>query len=148
MFFLDVLSRFAHVGTAIMMVGGTMFLLFVLLPSSKELDDQPRQSLSTAVLGRWKRFVHIGILLLLASGIYNYMRAIPGHKGDGLYHGMVGTKMILAFVIFFIASVLVGRSPKFEGMRSNRAKWLKVVVVLACVIVAISAFLKVRGLTG
>ncbi|GAA5508905.1 hypothetical protein [Novipirellula caenicola] len=146
MFFLDVLSRFAHVGTAITMVGGTMFLLFVLLPSSQGLDELPRQSLSKAVLGRWKRFVHIGILLLLASGIYNYMQAIPGHKGDGLYHGMVGTKMILAFVIFFIASVLVGRSPKFEGMRNNRAKWLKVVVVLACVIVAISAFLKVRGL--
>ena len=146
MFFLDVLSRFAHVGTAITMVGGTMFLLFVLLPSSMKIEEPSRASLGLAVLGRWKRFVHFGILLLLASGIYNYVRAIPGHKGDGLYHGMVGTKMILALVVFFIASVLVGRSPKFEGMRNNRAKWLKVVVLLACVIVAISAFLKVRGL--
>ena len=137
MFFLEVLSRFAHVGTAITMVGGTMFLLFVLLPASMKIEEPSRASLGVAVLGRWKRFVHVGILLLLASGIFNYVRAIPGHKGDGLYHGMVGTKMILA---------LVGRSPKFESMRNNRAKWLKFVVFLACVIVAISAFLKVRGL--
>ncbi len=146
MFFLDVLSRFAHVGTAITMVGGTMFLLFVFLPSSQELDDHSRGSISTAVVGRWKRFVHAGILLLLLSGMYNYIRAIPGHKGDALYHALVGTKMILALAVFFIASVLVGRSPKFDAMRSQRPKWLKVIVFLACVIVAISAFVKVRGL--
>ncbi|MFG0262559.1 MAG: hypothetical protein ACF788_09240 [Novipirellula sp. JB048] len=146
MFFLDVLSRFTHVGTAIMMVGGTMFLLFICLPSAQGLDDPPRQSLNAAVLGRWRRFVHGGILLLLLSGMYNYVRAIPGHKGDGLYHALVGTKMILALILFFIASLLVGRSPRFEAFRNQRPQWLKVIVILACVIVAISAFVKVRGL--
>ncbi len=140
---LDVISRVAHIGTAIMMVGGTIFMLFVLIPATKRLDDASRGELHSAVVSRWKRFVHIGILLFLVSGFYNYVRAIGDHKGDGLYHALVGTKILLALVIFFLASVLVGRSAKFEIMRSNRAKWLLVIVAFAAVIVAISGYLKV-----
>ena len=56
--------------------------------------------------------------------------------------------MILAFVIFFIASVLVGRSAAFESMRMGREKWLKLIVLLAAVIVVMSSFVKVRGPRG
>lgn len=117
----------------------------VLLPSAKSLSQEAHDQLAGEVKKRWKRFVHLGILLFLASGFYNYFRAMPLHKGDGLYHGLVGTKMILAFVIFFIASALVGRSAKLQGMRDNKAFWLKVAVLLAAVIVAISGYVKVRG---
>ena len=97
------------------------------------------------VIGRWKKFVHGGILLFLLSGFYNYAQAMKLHKGDGLYHGLVGTKMILAFVVFFIAAALVGRSPSLEKFRQNRVFWTRVIVILAVVIVAISGFVKVRG---
>ncbi|WP_233215080.1 hypothetical protein [Rhodopirellula bahusiensis] len=145
MFTLDVLSRIIHVGTAITLVGGSAFMLIVLLPSAKLISDEAHQTLAQAVTGRWKRFIHGGILLFLLSGFYNYMRAIPNHKGDGLYHGLLGVKMLLAFTIFFLASALVGRSAAFEGIRQNRAKWLKVIVLFAAIIVGISGFVKVRG---
>ena len=96
-------------------------------------------------MGRWRRFVHIGIALFLISGFYNYMQAIPQHRGQGLYHALVGTKMLLALGVFFLAAALVGRSEKLEPMRQNRGKWLKVLVVLSAAIVAISGFVKVRG---
>ncbi len=70
---------------------------------------------------------------------------MPLHKGDGLYHALIGTKMILALVIFFIASALVGKSQAFAAMRAKRGKWLGILVLLACVIVLISSFVKVRG---
>jgi hypothetical protein len=70
---------------------------------------------------------------------------MPEHKGDGLYHALVGTKILLALGVFFIASVLVGRSAAFESWRADRAKWLKVMVLLAAIIVAMSGFVKVRG---
>ncbi len=54
------------------------------------------------------------------------------HKGDGLYHALVGTKILLALGLFFIASALVGRSAAFESMRASRAKWLKVMVSTGC----------------
>lgn len=148
MHYVDILSRIVHVGTAITLVGGSVFMLMVLIPSAQELSDESHDQLATAIKNRWKRFVHLGILLFLISGFYNYFRMIPDHKGDGLYHALVGTKMLLALGVFFVASALVGRSEKFEPMRQNRAKWLTMIVLLASVIVAISGYVKVRGVVG
>lgn len=143
---LDIVSRIVHVSTAIVLVGGSVFSAFVLLPAAGALDETPRTELLAHVTKRWKRFIHSGILLFLLSGFYNYFQAIPNHKGDGLYHALVGTKIILALVIFFIASALVGRSSAFDKLRQNRGTWLKILVLLAAIIVAISGFVKVRGL--
>lgn len=145
LFILDVLSRFVHVAVAIVMVGGTVFMRFVLMPAAKELPEAEHDQLRQRLLARWKRVVHGGIGMLLLSGLYNYMKQIPLHKGDGLYHGLLGTKMLLALVVFFIASALVGRSATFEKMRQNRSKWMGLIVLLSALIVAISGFVKVRG---
>lgn len=146
MFWIDYLSRVVHISTAIALVGGSVFTLCVLLPAVKKLSEDAHATFAQAISARWKRFVHVGILLFLASGIYNYYKAMPMHKGDGLYHALLGTKMLLALGVFFIASALVGRSPTFAAMRAQRGKWLTVLVLLACIIVLISSFVKVRGL--
>lgn len=145
MLLIDFLSRIIHVGTAITLVGGSVFTLLVLMPSAKELDDEAHDQLAAAIGSRWKRFVHLGVLLFLASGLYNYVRAIELHRGDGLYHAMVGAKMVLALGVFFLAAALVGKSAKLQPIRDHRGKWLKVLVLLAAVIVGISGFVKVRG---
>ena len=144
----DVLSRVLHVGTAIVLVGGTVFMRCVLMQAAAGLPEAEHDSLRQRLLGRWKRVVHAGIGLLLLSGFYNYIQAIPKHRGDGLYHGLLGTKMLLAVVVFFLATALVGRSKAFERMRQNRAKWMGVMIVLAALIVVISGFVKVRGPSG
>lgn len=142
---IDVVSRIVHISTAIVLVGGSVFMAFVLLPTAQQLDGAQHDKLGSLVTGRWKRFVHLGILLFLVTGFYNYYRQMPYHKGDGLYHALIGTKILLALGIFFIASALVGRSKAMEGMRTQRAMWLKTIVLLAAIIVAFSGFLKVRG---
>jgi hypothetical protein len=53
--------------------------------------------------------------------------------------------MLIALAVFFLAAALVGRSEKLAAIRADRAKWLKVLVLLAATIVAISGFVKVRG---
>src|SRR5207249_3745922 len=111
---MDVISRFIHVGTAIVMVGGTVFMRFILMPAAVELPQAEHELLRQRLLARWKQIVHSGIVLLLLSGGYNYWLASQLHRGDGLYHGLVRTKILLALVVFFIASVLVGRSAVFE----------------------------------
>lgn len=143
--YVDILSRILHVGTAITLVGGSAFMWLVLLPSAKQLSQESHDQLSGLVIGRWKKFVHAGVLVFLLSGFYNYFRAVPTHKGDSLYHALVGTKIILAFGVFFLAAALVGRSEKLESFRQNRAKWLRLLVLLAVIIVSISGFVKVRG---
>ena len=143
--YLSVLSRIAHVATAIVLVGGTVFMRFVLMPAAKELPEAEHDQLRQRLMTRWKRVVHGGIALLLLSGLFNYVQQIPKHKGDGLYHALLGTKMLLALVVFFIASALVGRSATFEKMRQNRAKWMGLIILLSALIVGISGFVKVRG---
>ncbi len=141
-FVLAVLSRWVHVGTAIVLVGGTSFMRLVLVPS---LKGQPPE-LMAAIRGRWKKFVHGGIALFLISGVFIYYQAIPMHKGDGLYHGLIGTKIILALLVFYIASALVGRTTGTQKFRDNAGKWMAVALLLSAVIVAISGFAKVSGI--
>jgi uncharacterized membrane protein len=135
------ISRLVHVGTAIVLVGGTTVLRFVVIPS---LAGQPPE-IAQAIRGRWKMFVHIGIGLFLISGLYNYMIAIPSHKGDGLYHAMLGIKMMLAFGVFFLASVLVGRSKGTQKFRDEHTKWMTILLLIAFTIISISSFVKIRG---
>lgn len=139
----EVISRWFHVGTAIVLLGGSVFMRFVLIPSAEPMPEADHAALRERIMGRWRRFVHAGIGLLLLTGLFNYVRQIPLHKGDGLYHALMGVKMLLAFGVFFLASALAGRSAAFEGLRQARKKWLLVTILLAFAIVAISGYLKV-----
>jgi len=143
---LNVLFRWIHIGTAIVVLGGSVFLRFLLMPAAEQLPDAEHDALRQRVIGRWKKFVMIGIALFLISGFYNYIVvSIPKHKGDVLYHPLLGTKILLAFGVFFLGSALTGRAAAFEGIRKNSKLWLLVTILLAAIIVAISGFLKIRG---
>lgn len=140
---IDLISRWAHIGTVIVLIGGSAFMRLALMPAAAELPDDQHQALKEKIFARWRKIVGMGIGLILLSGLYNYVKAIPDHKGQGLYHGLIGTKMILAFVVFFLASALTGRSEKFEPMRQNSKKWIGILLLLAAIIVGISGFAKV-----
>ena len=148
MLFFYTLMRIIHVTTAIVVVGGTFFVRFVLFPAATgALDDDAHARLRAAVMSIWKRVVHGGIALFVVSGGFNYYRVFAEnlHPHDKLYHALLGTKIILALVIFFLASALVGRAAVFEGLRRNARTWLLVNLLLAGLIVAISGYLRVRG---
>lgn len=136
---LSIAARWLHIGSAIMLLGGTICLRFVVHPV---LRDQPKE-LRDAIRGRFKKFVHGGIAGLLLSGGYNYFKAIPSHRGDGLWHAMVDTKIVLALGVFFIASVLVGRSKGTQKFRDNAGKWMAIAVILGLLIVALSGVARV-----
>jgi len=143
---IQVISRIVHVATAIVLVGGSVFMRFALMPAAAGLGDAEHDALRERLMGRWRRFVHGGIALLLASGLYNFLVVtMPAHKGDGRYHMLVGIKMLLALVLFFLASALVGRSSALQGLRDKARATLSLMILLAAVIVAISGYLKIRG---
>lgn len=135
-----VLSRWGYIGCAIVLIGGSSFIWLVVQPvlgtDNADLHDRLRN--------RWKKFVHPGILIFLVSGIYNLVKMIPHHKGDALYHSLIGTKFLLALAVFALASILVGNKPGTQKVRDNARKWLGVTLLLALVIVGISGFVKVR----
>jgi uncharacterized membrane protein len=145
----NVTSRWLHVSTAIVLVGGTVFIRFVLTPNAEQLPQAEHDRLRELVTGSWRKVVRAGIALFLLTGLYNYVAvAIPKHHGDKLYHALMGIKILAAFGVFFLAEALVGRSAAFAALRQNRKTWLLVLVVVAFAIVAISSLLRVRGVVS
>jgi uncharacterized membrane protein len=143
---LNVASRWLHIATAIVVVGGTVFLRFVLMPAAEQLPQAEHDRLRDLTMRRWRIVVTAGIALFLLSGFYNYVAvSIPRHHGDWLYHSLMGIKILLAFGVFFLASVLVGRSARFERVRQARKKWLLLLIAAAFLIVLIADYLKIAG---
>src|SRR5438270_4080761 len=140
---LTTLFRWLHVGTAIVLLGGVVVLRFVVLPAAERLTGEASAELQDRVRATWKVFVHASVALLLVSGLYNYLAVmVPRHGGDSLYHMLMGTKILLALVVFFLVEALVGRATVFEGLRQKSKLWLGIVALLGALIVAISGFLK------
>lgn len=138
-----VLFRWMHILAAITAVGGTFFLRWALLPTVAELPADQQKVVHDGIRARWAIPVHASIGFLLLSGFYNFIfRSLPSHQGDGLYHGLFGIKFLLALAIFFIATMLVGRSAAAQRFRQNRRFWLNVNVALAIAVVCISGVLR------
>ncbi len=141
---LDVYSRWFHIWFAALLLGGTVFQWFALSPAIRDLTDQQKPLFREWINARWRIAVMASSLILLVTGLYNYIVVLlPQHKGDGPYHMLMGVKMLLALAVFFFAAVLAGRSPKFEKMRRHSAVWNLVLIGLLTVIVAIGGYLKV-----
>lgn len=136
------LSRWLHLIGAIMILGGSIFMMFALHPSMKALDDEARDKLRQSIRTRWGRFVHAGIGLLFLTGSFNfYMLGLPPNVKPMPYHLIFGIKFLLALAVFMLATALMGRSPAFEKIRLNSTKWLRIVVIMGVTIVLLSGLL-------
>lgn len=140
---LNVVSRFLHVTAAMIAVGGAIFTMFAVMPAVHVIPDEARVHFQQQLLRRFGKLLMLSIGLLLLTGFYNYLvNERPAHSGQAVYHALMGVKILLAFGVFFLASVLTGSSPAFEGMRRKRKRWLMLNVIMALAIVAISAVLR------
>jgi uncharacterized membrane protein len=140
--YLGIFFRWMHILAAITAVGGTIFVRVALLPSVAVLPDNERKALHEQVRSRWIKFVMGAILFLLVSGFYNVMMKEKPPGVTALYHALFGIKFLLALVIFFVASALVGRSPALAKIRQNARFWLTLNMLLAITVVCISGVLR------
>jgi hypothetical protein len=139
---IHVVSRWLHIGAAIVAIGGAAFARFALLPSLASLPAEEAGRLRDAVRSRWAKVTHICIALLLLTGGLNFYRMALVPKIPPLpYHPIFGVKLIAALAIFFFASALAGRSPGFAKFRAAAPRWLSVILFLAAVIVLLSGVL-------
>ena len=147
---LPLISRWTHVLLAVIAVGGVFYARVILLPSVREsLDDEQAKALKQAIAGRWRKVVMIAVALLLASGLYNYFAVTRHlHTGQGLYHMLFGIKFLLAMGVFFLASVLSGRTAAFDRMRAGSSLWLGITLTLGIMIVLIAGLMKLLPTTA
>lgn len=132
--------RWLHIGGVVILVGGTFFLFAMLAPAAKGLSPEEHNSLRERLLNRWKWVVHIGITVILLSGLAALIKFAP--QATSLWHMLMGIKFLFAMVVFFIASALVGRSKGLEPIRQQRRFWLPFNLVVAAMIIMIAGVLR------
>ncbi len=147
------LLRWAHILAAIVALGGLFFARFAVLPTADELGKETADRIHAGIRRRWLPWVMGAITLLLASGLTNYILMIRRIKeapelwgGDWMrqtgYHGLFGAKFLLAMIVFYLASGLIGRGASTQWIRNNRKQWLSVTVGLGVAVVLISGWMR------
>lgn len=112
---LPILSRYLHVVPATLVVGGLLFMRFV-LPAALERSDlsaEARDALFLRCRRVFKMVVHTSIALLLLSGAYNSYRLFGQYKADpAIFHALWGSHIVLALIVFALAIVVTwGQRP-------------------------------------
>lgn len=147
--FLGVALRWLHIVGAVVAVGGAVFIRFVLLPSAATLPEEQRQPFRAEVIRRFGKLFLAAIGILFLTGFANYIiYEMPQHREQGVYHGIIGAKILFAIGVAFIGSALVGRSPAFEGIRRRAPRWLAINILLALVIIALAGIARQIPTTG
>jgi putative copper export protein len=144
-FYLTLVLRWLHILSAIALMGGTIFMRFGLHPALASLPKDVVPNLKEAVRSHWAKWVMGASGLLLLSGLVNTVTTIQKYEFDKNvpYHALILVKMLLGIAIFYIASVLVGRSASAARFREKAVFWLNVNLALAVAVVLIGGFLKV-----
>jgi uncharacterized membrane protein len=117
------------------------FLLVVLLPSVRVLNDEQRGVLLRTVMGRFRWASWGAILLLLGSGLYN-LRVRAWEAPWGPYWKVLTVKIILAFCVFIITLLLTLPIPALDRIRARRQMWLSIGLGIALGVILISAYLR------
>jgi uncharacterized membrane protein len=143
MYWLMLASRVLHILGAIILVGGIFYVRNVVLsgntPSGGAAADQQFGGRRAA----WAMWVGVATLLLLVTGLWNYMQIIKTHERmASSYHMLAGMKMLAGLALFGLAAVLAGRSPAAETLRQRMRLWLNVCLVLGIASVVLGSVLR------
>lgn len=151
---LGLLLRWGHVLAAVTALSGLVFSRFALLPALEDVDDQTRDRIHAGVRRAWMKWVMGAITLLILTGLANYLLTIQRANteawgGNGRawmrfhgYHAFMGMKILFAFVVFYLASALIGRGEATQWARDDRKKWLTVTLGAALAVVILSGYLR------
>lgn len=133
--FLPIVSRWIHVLTACLAVGGTFFMLVVLPLGIQSLENPSRSDVFLRFRSVFKKIIHTAILLFLITGAYNTYLTWPRYASiKGLGHALFGMHLLLALIVFGIALyATAGRQPpaRNKGLMTLNMILLVLVVLAA-----------------
>ena len=141
---IDIPLRWFHIIPAIVLVGGSIFMWLAYVPTASAVDEGVRDKMWAGIRKRWAMLIMASTVFLLVSGVVNFGLALNtlGEEGKGTYHMLFGIKLLLALVVFFLSSVLAGRSKLAEKFRQRERMWWSVNAITAIVLVCIAGVMK------
>jgi uncharacterized membrane protein len=101
------LSLWLHIAAAAVLVGGALYARLAMQAAAVTLTAEEAARVNDTAAERFRGWVIAAIVVLLITGVYNYM-----HTGahSPRYHILLGIKLLLALHVF--ASVLLALRPK------------------------------------
>ena len=136
-----VLIRWMHILPVIIMLGGSYFFRFVLLPTGNSaLDPGLFKSFKVQVIRKWRMMIMLCMALILISGfLYYFMVGRAEHDGEALYHALFGIKFILAMVVFTLISMVYGSKQRL-GAKGPMVG--AITIALGIVVVLIAGYMR------
>ena len=141
----DMVVKWVHVLSIVTVVGSTLFQYLVLQPILRR-SEGVSDELVKAVQRRSGIVMGVAWVLIWVTGIYNLVVVIPTVKPN--YHMVLGAKILLVLVLFFISTALSHPSLAFEGIQRNRARWVAFAAWLGILVVVLSATMNMMRLKG
>lgn len=148
MYFVGLVSRLAHILSAIVLVGGLVYLRAI-VASPRATPVAASESAERYFFGlrrRWALVVMTCAALLILSGLYNYIVKVQAEQFPSLYHPLFGIKFLVGLVVIFAASITAGRTEAAERARRRMGTWLNLAIACAIVVVVIASTM--RTFTG
>jgi uncharacterized membrane protein len=133
--------RYFHLMAAIIGIGGTFMLRYVVLPSLESQDEEVRQRFHGKARRKLGWIIPGALGVLLISGIVNLLRAFTVAPPLP-YHIIFGIKFLLVLPLFTIAVMLVLPGNPPNRFQRNRRLWLSFNAHLGFLIVALSVALR------
>lgn len=138
--------RFVHVLSAIVWIGGMLFIALVLVPVLRASADPASRARLVHLVGSRFRTVGWGaLLLLLGSGLANlflyrpYLLTLPRFQ---LKLGLIVVALVLSAVHDFVLGPLAG-APNADPALRVRASWIaRINVLVVLVVVALGLSLR------
>lgn len=138
----SLVSRWFHILAGMTVVGGVIFLRYVVVPPLVSLPKEQAGTLHTAMRPRFARLVAVATALLLLSGLVTFGIYVSQYVLPKWYHMVWGIKFLIALVIFFLLSGLAGKSVLADKLRQRSKLWLNVTILLAVIVVCLSGILR------
>lgn len=145
--FLHTLSRFIHISSVILLLGGIAYARQVLVPVLNVLPEDKRMQAAAGSQLRYRNTLFTLLALIVISGLYNFL-AYEGPKHSQGYQIWFGIKMLLVAHIL-VTAILWALSPygdvEFAGKSKHR---LISIGAAGFTVVLISAYLRSLTLRG
>lgn len=140
-----IISRFIHISSVVILLGGLFYARQVLVPTFETLPEDARANAAAASQSRFRNPLFSLLVLIFASGLYNFLTG-PKHGRD--YQIWFGVKMLLV-AHFAATAILWAISPYGDvSVKEKRKKRLLSLTISGLVIIAISAYLRSLTLRG
>jgi hypothetical protein len=148
MFFVNVVMRWLHVGSAVAAIGGVLLMRFAVIPALERLPNGAE--LYASLVPGFKKVLHSSLGLAIVTGLYNF--AVPtmgalrnvkeelgGYGPLASYHAVAGVKILLSFALFGLAIAMLKPS---DAALETRKGALTMNLLVGLVILAAGAYLR------